>query len=142
MRHATRLVLPGLLWAAASCAAPPSTERPAPAAGQETDETMSGAHSPAGDAHPGTIENIDEIGDRTWTRSAAEVPPTIAWAEVDGRYVPVVRIVSTGTADRRRITRYGPDGQMLDTTIQAPRPPARPAPTPTPQPTPKPTPGD
>lgn len=96
--------------------------------------------SPAGDRHPGEILHEDKIDGRTWTRSAAEVPPTIAWVEVDGAWKPVVRIEITGTPEHRRFTKFGADGQMLETTIQAPPPPPPRAPAPTPTPTPTPTP--
>ncbi len=84
------------------------------------------ALSPAGDEHPGDIVHEDKISGKTWTRAAAEVPSTIAWVAVDGAWKPVVRIEITGTAAQRRISKFGPDGQMLETTIQAPAP--RPAP--------------
>jgi hypothetical protein len=83
-----------------------------------------GARSPAGEAHPGQIVHDDKVDGRTWTRAAAEVPTTIAWVEVNGTWKPVVRIEITGTAAQRRITKFGADGQMLETTIQAPPPPA------------------
>jgi len=93
-----------------------------------------GAQSPAGETHPGEILHEDKIDGRTWTRAAGEVPLTIAWVEVNGTWKPVVRIEITGTADQRRITKFGADGQMLETTIQAP--PPRRAATPVPAPTP------
>jgi len=111
-----------------------------PAHSVPAEHTMSGATSPNGQAHPGEIVHDDKVDGRTWTRSAADVPPTIAWVEVDGTWVAVVRIEITGSADARRMTKFGPDGQMLESTIQAP-PPQRPAapaePTPIPVPTPE-----
>lgn len=100
-----------------------------------------GARSPAGDPHPGAIVHEDKIDGRTWSRAAAEVPPTIAWVDVSGVWTPVVRIEITGTAAQRRFTKFGPAGQMLETTIQAPpRPAPSQRPTPVPAPTPTPTP--
>jgi hypothetical protein len=105
------------------------------------EKTMdNGALSPAGDKHPGQILHEDKVDGRTWTRAASEVPVTIAWVQVSGAWKPVTRIEITGTAEQRRFTKYGADGQMLETTIQAPPPPARPAPQSTPTPTPTPTP--
>lgn len=129
------------LWAAPGCAAPPAPRAPGPETptAPAMENTMNGAQSPAGDSHPGSIEHVDEVTDRTHTRAAADVPRSIAWVQSDGRWVPVVRVVATGTPDRRRINRYGPDGALLDSTIQAPPPPQA-RPTPTPQPTPTPTP--
>ena len=106
---------------------------------QETIMTgTGGAASPAGDRHPGEIVHDDKIDGRTWTKAASEVPVTIAWVEVNKVWEPVVRIEITGTAEQRRITKFGKDGKMLETTIQQPRPATgnRPAPTPTPKPTP------
>jgi hypothetical protein len=85
-----------------------------------------GAHSPTGEAHPGRIVHDDKVDGRTWTVAAADVPKSIAWVDVNGTWKAVVRIEITGTPDQRRITKFGTDGQMLETTIQAPapRPPA------------------
>jgi hypothetical protein len=93
----------------------------------KTQETSmnNGARSPAGEAHPGQIVHDDKVDGRTWTRAAAEVPMSIAWVEVNGTWRPVVRIEITGTAAQRRITKFGTDGQMLESTIQAPPPPPR-----------------
>ena len=90
-------------------------------------DTMdNGARSPDGEPHPGQIVHDDKVDGKTWTRSAAEVPPTIAWVQVGGVWKAVVRIEITGTAERRRFTKFGADGEMLETTIQGPAPPARP----------------
>jgi hypothetical protein len=92
-----------------------------------------GARSPAGDLHPGEIVHDDKVDGKTWTRSAAEVPPTIAWVMVDDVWKPVVRIEITGTPGHRRFTKFGADGEMLETTIQGtPRPAPSRWPTPTP----------
>ncbi len=111
-----------------------------PVTQDQAEHTMSGATSPTGQKHPGEIVHDDKVDGRTWTRNAADVPPTIAWVEVAGTWVAVVRIEITGSAEARRFTKFGPDGQMLETTIQAP-PPQRPAaptePTPIPVPTPE-----
>ena len=65
--------------------------------------------------------NNDKVEGRSWTKRAEEVPPTIAWVKVEQTWVPVVRIEITGTAERREITKFGPDGRVLERTIQAPR---------------------
>jgi hypothetical protein len=83
-----------------------------------------GARSPAGETHPGQIVHDDKADGRTWTRAAAEVPMSIAWVDVNGTWKPVVRIEITGTPAQRRLTKFGTDGQMLESTIQAPLPPA------------------
>jgi len=71
-------------------------------------------------SHPGEIVHVDRIEQRTWTVKASDVPEGIAWVVVSGRREPVVRIEITGTPQQRRITKYGLDGQVLETTIQAP----------------------
>jgi hypothetical protein len=102
---------------------------------EETSMTgTGGAVSPGGDQHPGEIVHEDKIDGRTWTKAASEVPITIAWVEVDKVWEPVVRIEITGTAEQRRITKFGKDGKMLESTIQQhrPGPGGRPAPAPQP----------
>ena len=96
-------------------------------------ETTSQPNEPK---HPGEIVHDDKVDGRTWTVKASEVPETIAWVDVNGVREPVVRIEITGTREQRRITKFGRDGQMLETTIQAPPhrpPPSSPTPTPTPE---------
>ena len=95
---------------------------------------MNGATSPTGQPHPGEIVHDDRVDGRTWTRRADEVPQTIAWVRVADVWEPVLRIEITGTAEQRCITKFGVDGKMLETTIQAPPPRATPAP---PVPTPR-----
>lgn len=103
---------------------------------------MTGAVSPAGDPHPGQIVYEDHVEQRTWTRAAAEVPPTIAWVKLDGHWKPVVRIEINGAGDRREITKFGPNHEFLETTTaqMGPPPPAPSQPEPTPVPTLTPTP--
>ena len=49
--------------------------------------------------------------------------------KVAGAWKPVVRIEITGSKDRRCFTKFGADGQMLETTVASPprrRPPSDP----------------
>jgi hypothetical protein len=87
---------------------------------------MTGTTSPSGATHPGQILFEDRVDDRQWTKQANEVPQTIAWVNVEGVWLPVIRIEITGTVDKRRITKYGQDGEFLETTIQSPPPRPRP----------------
>lgn len=79
-----------------------------------------GAVSPTGDKHPGDIVHDDKVDGRVWTRKAAEVPVSIAWVELDGKWVPVVRIEITGTAEKRAMSAFGPGGRFLQRTVQGP----------------------
>ncbi|MFO0578461.1 MAG: hypothetical protein U1A78_31030 [Polyangia bacterium] len=76
-----------------------------------------GSTSPDGDKHPGEIVHNDRIEGRSYTRRADQVPPTIAWVKVAGTWKPVVRIEITGSKERRCFTKFGADGQMLETTV-------------------------
>jgi hypothetical protein len=102
---------------------------------------MSGATSPTGENHPGEIVYEDRVEKRTWTRNAADVPPTIAWVEVAERWRPVVRIEIVGAGDQREITKFGPNHEFLESTTARmgtpPPAPSQPEPTPTPTPTPE-----
>lgn len=84
---------------------------------------MSKSKSPAGDVHPGKVVTDDQVKGTKKEQDASELPSTLVWVDVDGSYVPVVRIEVTGTEQARRITKFGPDGQMLDTTTMRPPPP-------------------
>ena len=85
---------------------------------------QNGATSPKGTPHPGTIVTEDRIRDSMKEQSAADVPVTIAWVQQpDGGYAAVTRIEITGTEDQMRITKFGDDGTMLEsTTMMAPPP--------------------
>lgn len=90
------------------------------AAPPEERKAVNGALSPAGDRHPGEIVFDDKVDGRVWTERAAEVPQSIAWVKLGGNWIPVVRIVSTGVPGRREITKFGPGGRFLETTVQGP----------------------
>ena len=96
-----------------------------------------GAVSPAGDRHPGNIVHNDKVATRQWTIRAEDIPQSIAWVRVGDTWRPVIRIEITGSEERREFTKFGPDGEFLETTVQSPRPMPR-QPNPTPQPTPEP----
>lgn len=97
-------------------------------------ETMNGATSPSGERHPGEIEFDDRVAGRVWREAAADNPPTVAWVDVGGRWVAVTRVEITGVPGQRRITMFGADGTMLESTVQAPRPTSDEPPTPVPTP--------
>jgi hypothetical protein len=87
---------------------------------------MTGKTSPSSAIHPGQISFEDRVDNRQWTKQADEVPQGIAWVNVEGVWKPVIRIEITGTVEQRRITKYGQDGEFLETTIQSPLPQPRP----------------
>lgn len=89
---------------------------------------MNGETSPAGDRHPGEIAFEDLVVPRKWTRKATEVPQSVAWVQVGEEWRPVLRIVSSGTLDHRRIDKLDAEGTLLETTVQAPPPPVAPPP--------------
>ncbi len=79
----------------------------------------SGAFSPDGDPHPGEITNDDQVNGRRWTEQASEVSQALAWVQVEEGWLPVVRVLVTGEPGRLRITLFGPEGQFLESTVQA-----------------------
>jgi peptide-methionine (S)-S-oxide reductase len=85
---------------------------------------QTGATYPARDKHPGQIVFEDLVEKRTWTDSAAEVPPTIAWVKVAGHWKPVVQIEINGVGDQREITKFGPNHEFLEVTTARMGPPA------------------
>ena len=114
------------------------SEPPKTSSNTNREKQVNGMTSPSGETHPGTIIHDDKVDGREWTKNAADVPQTIAWARVENAWVAVVRIEITGTSKQRRITSFGPAGQMLESTIQSP-PPRSDTPAPSPVPTPMPT---
>jgi hypothetical protein len=79
---------------------------------------MKGSISPSGDKHPGEIHYEDTVDRRKWSEKASAVPRSIAWVNVEGVWRPVVNIKITGTAGHRHIAKFGPDGDLLDITLQ------------------------
>ena len=111
-----------MVWVVTACSAMNVGQSPrAQVRTQEVIE-MSDATSPSGDNHPGEILFEDKIEGRQWSKQAAEVPQTIAWVNVNGVWQPVTRIEITGTVQQRRISKFGKDGTLLESTIQAPPP--------------------
>lgn len=113
-----------ILLAAGACKdrGEPSTPAAPPSAPVKEKKAMNGAVSPSGERHPGEIVNDDKVEKRVWTERAEDVPQSIAWVRSKGKWVPVVRIEITGSAERIEITKFGPDGRFLETTMQAPPP--------------------
>jgi hypothetical protein len=117
--------------AAAGCGGGPAPALLAPAPVVVPVSGEPGAFSPSGDRHPGQIVYDDHVEGRTWTRNAIDVPATIAWVMVRGRWRPVVLVEIDGAGQHREITTYGPDRELLErTTARLAVPPPRIAPEP------------
>jgi hypothetical protein len=70
--------------------------------------------------HPGKIVFIDGNTQQiTHEFEAAEVPFNIRFVELEGQLVPVVKIVAFTSAQQRTIRQYGPEGQLLNSTLQS-----------------------
>jgi hypothetical protein len=78
--------------------------------------TSGGAASPAGDRHPGEILHVDLRDGREWIVPATQVPQSVAWVANGGSWKAVVRVEMSGSGQRQEISRFGEDGQLLDTT--------------------------
>ncbi len=69
-------------------------------------------------AHPGTVVFVDgSTGEVTQEKRAEDVPESIRFATLDGRLIPVVRVVAFSEPDRRILREYGPDGQLLRSSV-------------------------
>ena len=70
--------------------------------------------------HPGTIQFVDGMTKQvTRTLQAHEVPPAFRFAkDASGTLVPVVKVVAIEEGDRRTLREYGPEGQLLRSTVQ------------------------
>ncbi len=76
------------------------------------------SHSPSGEPHPGTITFDDRVRGTIDEQPASSVPESIAWVAVGDTWVPVTKVEITGTPDMLRMTSFGPDGAMLETTTR------------------------
>jgi hypothetical protein len=70
--------------------------------------------------HPGTIVFVDEERGTEDTREASGVPDTIKFVQVDGAWIPVMRVVAHKRDGRLVIRSYDGEGSLLSTTIQEP----------------------
>lgn len=70
--------------------------------------------------HPGTITFVDGTTQEISRQAdASDVPFGVAFVEVeDGAYRPVVRVEAVTSPDKRVILQYGPDGELLKSTLQ------------------------
>ncbi len=76
--------------------------------------------------HPGTIEFVNGVTNEvTHRRPISEVPESLRFSNTDQGMVPVVKIVEITSDNQREIHLYGPDDQLLRTTLQRRDPPTR-----------------
>jgi len=69
--------------------------------------------------HPGKIMFVDGLTQEvTKEVMASEVPFSIRFIETDAGYVPVVKIVNFMTEERNIIRQYGPNDELLQSTVQ------------------------
>lgn len=101
-------------------AAPTAAPPPTPAATQ----------APARPPHPGAIAMVEQPGGGERLKKASEVPDSVAWGLIDGKPVPVVRVVRRRQGVSETITRYGPGLQFIDRTRRRREVPPMPAPSP------------
>ena len=78
---------------------------------------MSAMITVVADVHPGVIVFFE--GERqVATRRASELPEELLFADTPRGRVPVVKVVAHIGADRREILEFGPDDQLLRSTLQ------------------------
>jgi hypothetical protein len=70
--------------------------------------------------HPGTITYVDADAKTEKVLPVAQVPEPLRFASLDGAPVPVVRVVAQLRGEERLIREYGPEGQLLRSTVQRP----------------------
>ena len=69
--------------------------------------------------HPGKIAFYDAgQAEPTKIVAAETVPDSIKFIQTESGLIPVVKIVSFLAEDRRIIRQYGPDDQLLNSTVQ------------------------
>jgi hypothetical protein len=75
--------------------------------------------TPDAPKHPGKIVFVDGITQQVVKeRSASEVPFNVRFIETEDGLVPVVKIVNFTTLEQQIIRQYGPDDQLLSSTVQ------------------------
>lgn len=69
--------------------------------------------------HPGKIIYLDGNTQQVVSEANIEdVPESLRFAESADGFIPIVKVIATVVGDRRYIREYGPDGQLLRSTIQ------------------------
>ena len=69
--------------------------------------------------HPGSIVYIDgDTSEVVAERKACDVPEHMRFVQAKEGAVPVVRVISSTLGDRRTIREFGPNGELLRSTVQ------------------------
>ena len=68
--------------------------------------------------HPGFIVYVDGNTKEESREPIAEVPESLRFAETEDGEVPIVKVVSYLEGDRRIIREYGPNDELLRSTVQ------------------------
>nr|MDO8118756.1 hypothetical protein [Candidatus Sigynarchaeota archaeon] len=74
--------------------------------------------------HPGTIkffEIVDRVEKLVNVEKAENVPENMRFVDVDGKKIPVVKVVMVKNNVFSEIHEYGPKGEFLRTTMSQPR---------------------
>jgi len=67
--------------------------------------------------HPGSIVFENRVDGTQQEQRVDQVPADVAFVELDGQPVPVVRVVFSAFGDQRRIESFGVDGRLLSVTV-------------------------
>ena len=68
--------------------------------------------------HPGMITFVDATAGTEKSEPSENVSESIAFVQINGVNVAVVKVVATTHGDHRTIHAYGADGVLLKTTVQ------------------------
>jgi hypothetical protein len=73
--------------------------------------------------HPGKVLYVDgNSGQVLETIDAAEMPDSIRFADTERGRVPVVKVIATIVGDKRYVREYGPNDELLRSTVQLKNP--------------------
>jgi hypothetical protein len=71
--------------------------------------------------HPGKITMVNADDGTSKVLEASQVPEAVRFVNTPEGRLPIVRIVSSTSGDKRTIQEYGTEGQMLRSTVQTRR---------------------
>ncbi|UYP46774.1 hypothetical protein NEF87_003059 [Candidatus Lokiarchaeum ossiferum] len=71
--------------------------------------------------HPGSISYYELINGEEILqnkRSSHDIPKSMLFKEINAKWIPVVKVVMIQNEKMREIHEYGPNGQLLQSTLQ------------------------